>query len=136
MTELDEKLKDLRKLIQGSRFTAQILKNDSVNIGEKVEETTSNLNKLENDYKNAEKELNNTLAKVLDSRQKAVGLYDRALNLTATVTKTQEDLLKLQNQSAGGNLSALASEIDRLVKEMDDYTSIIEKKADYFKHCT
>lgn len=126
---------DLQKSVQGNRFTAQTLKNDSVNIEKKVNQTQSNLKQLQDDYETAEQRLNDTINKVQDSQHKAKGLHDRALNLTATVTKTQEDILKLKNLAVGGNLYSLRDEIERLLEEMEFYTGEIESKADYFKNC-
>ncbi|KAK9751877.1 Laminin EGF domain [Popillia japonica] len=135
LTDLDQRLKDLQKSIQNSRFTAQTLKNDSINIEKKVNQTQSNWKQLQDNYETAEKKLNVTLTKVQDSHHKAKGLHDRALNLTATVTKAQEVISKLQGESAGDDLDSLSDEISQLLIQMGLYTNEIEKKADYFKTC-
>ncbi|XP_022901347.2 laminin subunit beta-1-like [Onthophagus taurus] len=131
---LNKELAGLKKLLGSNLFAAQSLKNESINIKTKTEQTMHKLNGLLNNYDEAKTKLNASIERVNKSKARAKNLVNRTLNLSLNVEAKQESISKLITPP-NNKLNSIEEQLNQLISDMDKHTEDIETIADHFKFC-
>ncbi|RZB39836.1 Laminin EGF, Prominin, and/or AAA 13 domain containing protein [Asbolus verrucosus] len=132
---LEDQLNQLQRNITDNGIYAERVANESENILQKAKEAYSGFNDLQTKYSQTQKKLNMNLNKVQSSKQRAHDLVNRALKLYATVTKTGENISKLELNSQENHLKSLEAQLQELLRRMDGYTKKIQERLNYYKMC-
>lgn len=111
------------------------MESQSKDIVKKAQETSGTLGTLQDEYKEAKTKLNKTLHNAENSKQRADMLVEKAMKLTANVTKMEEDIKRLQQTQSDRNLEDLEKEIVMLIEKMRRYDDIIQVKKDHYNSC-
>lgn len=135
VSTLKDQLNELQKEMTQNDYFAGKLLNEAQAVHTKANSTKANLKKLQTKYDSTKQELNDTTMKVENSKQKVSELMTRSLNLSAYITKVENDIKKLQLPNSD-ELLTLEDEIKNLTKKMDGYNTIIQSRAEYYKSCT
>ncbi|CAH2007905.1 unnamed protein product [Acanthoscelides obtectus] len=132
---LKSKLTDLQRNITDSGvFANRVIKN-SVSIMKNAQQTKTDSAKLQEQYHTVQKELDDKLNNVKSIKERADELFNKALNLVAKVTKTQDDIHQLENNNQSNDLDHLERQLQNLIRRMNEYTGALEGKLQYYKSC-
>lgn len=144
-TKIEDTGKEIGNLVENfNQLQTQILQNDvlatslesqSIDISKKAHETSGTLENLQTEYKDAKSKLNKTLHNAENSKQRADLLVQKAIFLTANVTKMDEDIKRLQQTQSDRNLDDLENEITKLIEKMRHHDRIIQARKDYYNSC-
>ncbi|XP_017782768.1 PREDICTED: laminin subunit beta-1 isoform X2 [Nicrophorus vespilloides] len=135
INDLHEKMDSLQLNVTKNAQAAATFMQESKNIKVKVKESREKLDLLNNKYNSTKNRFEDKIKKADLSSEKATELVKRAVQLTATVTKCEEDIRKIKS-SPGHNLKEMEDRIEQLMMDMEKYNKKIEQKSDYFKQCT
>ncbi|KAG5893086.1 hypothetical protein JTB14_029481 [Gonioctena quinquepunctata] len=132
---LKDKLTDLQRNITDNGIFANRVIEESGNIVKSAEKTKEESKELQNKYNKATHELERKLNNVKATKERAGDLFTKALNLVAKVTKTQEDIQKLEDNGQGEELENLENLLQELIKKMNSYTAQLDTRVLYYKNC-
>lgn len=132
---MSDDINQLQQNITDNDIYANRVVNESVSILNVARNTYDKFNNLQVKYKKAKQDLNTNFNKVKSSKQRAQELFTKALNLVARVTKTQEEIERLENTAHGDDLSLLEAQLADLIRRMNGYTGNIEEMVKYYKIC-
>nr|XP_023021103.1 laminin subunit beta-1 isoform X2 [Leptinotarsa decemlineata] len=132
---LKNKLTDLQRNITDNGIFANRVIEESENIVKSAQKTKDDSLELQNKYNAATGELEQKLNNVKATKERANDLFTKALNLVARVTKTQEDIQKLEDSGQGEELKNLENLLQDLIKKMNKYTSQLDNKVLFYKNC-
>ncbi|CAH0562710.1 unnamed protein product [Brassicogethes aeneus] len=133
---MKERLNDLQNNITNNGIYADKIINESAHILKNAETTQKEFDQLKKKYADAKNNLHKELSRVKTAKEKSKELITKALSLGAKVTKTQEDIEKLEKTSKDDVLNHLQNKLDRLIKEMNGHTEELERKVNYYEECT
>ncbi|CAG9828598.1 unnamed protein product [Diabrotica balteata] len=132
---LKNKLTDLQRNITDNGIFANRVIEESINIKQNAQKTREESVVLQEKYNKATNELDQKLNNVKATKERASDLFKKSINLVAKVTKTQEDIQKLEDSGQLLELKTLEDTLQGLIKKMNDYTSRLEGKMQYYKNC-
>ncbi|XP_019880916.2 laminin subunit beta-1 isoform X2 [Aethina tumida] len=134
--EMKQKLNELQANTTNNGIYADKIMEESVNIMKNAEKTQDDFNQLKDKYNNAKDQLHQDLNRVKLSKERSKELITKAFALGDKVTKTLEDIQKLENSSRDDLLSVLENKLNGLILNMNRYTNELQGKVDYYKQCT
>lgn len=132
---LKDKLADLQRNITDNGIFANRVVEESVNIKKNAQKTKEESGVLQDKYNKATNDLAKKLNNVKVTKERASELFKKSINLVAKVTKTQEDIQKLEDSGQLYDIETLERQLQGLIKKMSDYTGQLESKMQYYKHC-
>ncbi|XP_076262261.1 laminin subunit beta-1 isoform X1 [Rhynchophorus ferrugineus] len=135
LKEIKGKLSDLQTNITENQNYADRFIKESKDILSKAINTTEESRKLQTKYEDAKTRLDDNLKRVKNTRDRSNELYNKAVNLVATVSSTQEDIRRLENDEHGKELEELEKDLQGLISLMQTYTMKLEEKVKYYKTC-
>lgn len=133
--DLGEMLMNLQNNITNNGIYANRVVNESVNIISNAKKTNTDYNELQNKYGKAKNDLNVKLEKATNFKDRSNELFTMALDIAVKVTKTQEEIEKLEKDSQGSELEKLENQLQDLIRKMNDYNNQLEHKVQYYKVC-
>lgn len=132
---LKEKLTDLQRNITDNGNFADRIIEESFNIVKNAQKTRENATELQKQYDAAKTTLDQKLNNVKSTKERAKEVLNNAVNLATRVSKTQDDVFRLQDNDQGVALEGLERQLQMLIKKMNDYTMKLEAKAQDYKTC-
>lgn len=132
---LEEQLNQLQRNITDNGIYANRVVNESTNILDEAVKTYNKFNNLQVKYNDVKSDLIINLNQVQASKERANMLFNKAFNLVAKVTRTEEDILKLENEGQEDDIYDLEAQLQDLIRRMDGYTMKIEERVQYYKLC-
>lgn len=135
LIELQENILALQKNITDNANSANSTIEESVITLKKAEKTKTDSVQLQESYKVARQDLNNTMDKVQTANERANNLSKKALDMVAKVQNNKNKIQMLQENNQDPTLERLEDELNRLIAKMEEYTMILESKVEYYKTC-
>lgn len=135
LIELQENILALQKNITDNANSANRSIEESVITLKKAEKTKTDSVQLQESYKVARQDLNNTMDKVQTANERANNLSKKALDMVAKVQNNKNKIQMLQENNQDPTLERLEEELNRLIAKMEEYTMILESKVEYYKTC-
>lgn len=135
LIELQENILALQKNITDNANSANRSIEESVITLKKAEKTKTDSVQLQESYKVARQDLNNTMDKVQTANERANNLSKKALDMVAKVQNNKNKIQMLQENNQDPTLERLEDELNRLIAKMEEYTMILESKVEYYKTC-
>ncbi|XP_060515754.1 laminin subunit beta-1 isoform X2 [Cylas formicarius] len=136
LNAIKERIIDLQENITGNEQFANRVITESVNILKNAESTSAESKELQTKYEDARVKLDENLNKVKTTKERSNELFNKALNLVAKVTKTQEDIQRLEESAQDEELSNLENQLQNLIGRMMHYTKTLEERVQHYKICT
>lgn len=133
---LNNKMLQLQNNITNNYNTAKRLQQSAGTIKKQAENTYYVSTELQTDYNEVKKNLDDKLEKVQNSKARVEDLFNKALELMAKVTNTENEINQLDKNPQEDKLRELENAIDGLIARMQEYNKIIEARAVHYNVCT
>lgn len=134
--DLNNRMQHLQNNITNNYDTAKRLQQIAGRIKQDAEKAYYNSTELQTDYNVVKENLNDKLSKIQNSKARVEDLFNKALELMAKVTKTENEINQLDKNPQEGKLRELENAIDGLISRIQEYTTIIEAKSVHYNVCT
>lgn len=129
-------MQQLQNNITSNYDSAKRLQQTAGNTKKEAEKTYKKSIQLQSDYDNVKENLNNKLSKVQNTKGRVEDLFNKALDLMAKVTKTENEINLMDKNPQEDKLRELENTIDGLIFRIQEYTRIIEDRSVYYNVCT
>lgn len=133
---LNNKMQQLQNNITNNYNTAKRLQQSAGGIKKQAESTYYVSTQLQADYDKVRDNLDDKLQKVQNSKARVERLFNKALNLMAKVTNTENEINQLDKNPQEDKLKELENAIDGLISRMQEYNKLIEARAVHYNVCT
>lgn len=133
---LNNRMQQLQNDITNNYNTAKRLQSTAGGIKKEAEQTYYDSTQLQTDYNEVKENLDDKLSKIQNSKARVEDLFNKALELMAKVTKTENEINQLDKNPQEDKLRELENAIDGLISRMQEYTKIIEEKSVHYNVCT
>lgn len=134
--DLNNKMQQLQNNITNNYDTARRLQQTAGNIKKEAEKTYYDSTSLQADYIEVKENLDDKLSKIQNSKARVEDLFNKALELMAKVTKTENEIHQLDKNPQEDKLREMENAIDGLISRIQEYTSIIEARSVHYNVCT
>lgn len=134
--DLNNRIQQLQNNITNNYDTAKRLQQTAGNIKKEAEKTYYASATLQTDYNKVKENLNDKLSKINNSKTRVEDLFNKALELMAKVTKTENEIYQLDKNPQEDKLREMENAIDGLISRIQEYTNIIEARSVHYNVCT